>query len=165
MTTRPKPRALSQDEHSGMVRRSRASNEYEMEAKSDGQGGSLGQHHHHMPMHLPHYHPNGYKKTKGIHLDGESGRSGFHPLKFFLICFRSASTLSMIVNFLWPIVPAAIAVVRVLNLSQFLFLQRFHRLLIAASLSSGAMIAKNPQKLRNTAIIYISLSSSSTISP
>jgi Ca2+:H+ antiporter len=40
---------------------------------------------------------------------GESGRQGFHPLHFFNICFRSTCTLSMIVNVLWPFVPAAIA--------------------------------------------------------
>lgn len=40
---------------------------------------------------------------------GESGRQGFHPLHFFHICFRSTCTLSMIVNVLWPFVPAAIA--------------------------------------------------------
>ncbi|KUL83244.1 hypothetical protein ZTR_10488 [Talaromyces verruculosus] len=40
---------------------------------------------------------------------GESGRKGFHPLHFFYICFRSTCTLSMIVNVLWPFVPAAIA--------------------------------------------------------
>lgn len=41
---------------------------------------------------------------------GESGRSGFHPLQFFRIIFRSASTASRVVNVLWPVVPAAIAV-------------------------------------------------------
>ncbi|RAO73045.1 uncharacterized protein BHQ10_009057 [Talaromyces amestolkiae] len=40
---------------------------------------------------------------------GESGRTGFDPLHFFHICFRSTCTLSMIVNVLWPFVPAAIA--------------------------------------------------------
>ncbi|KAL1879427.1 hypothetical protein VTK73DRAFT_6959 [Phialemonium thermophilum] len=41
---------------------------------------------------------------------GESGRSGFHPLRFFRIAFRSSSTVSCAVNVLWPVVPAAIAV-------------------------------------------------------
>lgn len=40
---------------------------------------------------------------------GESGRRGFHPFHFLKICFRSTCTLSMIVNVLWPFVPAAIA--------------------------------------------------------
>lgn len=40
---------------------------------------------------------------------GESGRSGFHPLRFPIVCFRSVCTLSMMVNVLWPFVPAAIA--------------------------------------------------------
>lgn len=40
---------------------------------------------------------------------GESGRSGIHPVRFPLVCFRSVCTLSMMVNVLWPFVPAAIA--------------------------------------------------------
>lgn len=40
---------------------------------------------------------------------GESGRTGFHPLHFLRVTFRSVCTLSMIVNILWPAVPAAIA--------------------------------------------------------
>lgn len=39
---------------------------------------------------------------------GESGRSGFHPLHFFKILFKGTCTASMIVNVLWPFVPAAI---------------------------------------------------------
>ncbi|KAJ5485404.1 hypothetical protein N7539_005392 [Penicillium diatomitis] len=41
---------------------------------------------------------------------GESGRTGFHPLHFFRVIFRSTCTFSMIVNVLWPFVPAAIAI-------------------------------------------------------
>lgn len=40
---------------------------------------------------------------------GESGRSGVHPLHFLRVCFKSTCTLSMLVNVLWPFVPAAIA--------------------------------------------------------
>jgi Ca2+:H+ antiporter len=40
---------------------------------------------------------------------GESGRRGIHPLHFLLVCFKSTCTLSMLVNVLWPFVPAAIA--------------------------------------------------------
>lgn len=39
---------------------------------------------------------------------GESGRSGVHPLRFLLVCFKSICTVSMVVNVLWPFVPAAI---------------------------------------------------------
>ncbi|KAJ5815281.1 hypothetical protein N7474_007058 [Penicillium riverlandense] len=39
---------------------------------------------------------------------GESGRRGIDPLKMLLVSFRSTCTLSMIVNILWPFVPAAI---------------------------------------------------------
>lgn len=41
---------------------------------------------------------------------GESGRSGVHPYQFLRILFRSSSWASRIVNVLWPVVPAAIAV-------------------------------------------------------
>ena len=41
--------------------------------------------------------------------EGDSGRAGFHPSHFFRIAFRSSSKVSMAVNVLWPVVPAAIA--------------------------------------------------------
>lgn len=62
-------------------------------------------------MHLPSYNHNGHKVTRGIHPDGESGRSGIHPIKFFSICFNSNSVVSKWVNVLWPMVPVAIALV------------------------------------------------------
>ena len=58
----------------------------------------------------PRFNHNGHKVTKGIHPDGESGRKGIHPLRFLQICFRSTSKASMVVNVLWPFVPAAIAI-------------------------------------------------------
>lgn len=61
---------------------------------------------------LPQYNHNGHAVTKGIHPDGESGRRGFHPFRFLKIAFKSSSTLSMMVNLLWPVVPVAIALVR-----------------------------------------------------
>lgn len=61
-------------------------------------------------MHMPVFNHNGHKVTKGIHPDGESGRGGVHPWHFLRICFRSSSSLSRIVNVLWPFVPAAIAI-------------------------------------------------------
>lgn len=61
-------------------------------------------------MHMPGFNHNGHKVTKGIHPDGESGRGGVHPWHFLRICFRSSSRLSMVVNVLWPFVPAAIAI-------------------------------------------------------
>lgn len=64
------------------------------------------QHH----MHMPGFNHNGHKITKGIHPDGESGRGGVHPWHFVRICFRSSSHLSLVVNVLWPFVPAAIAI-------------------------------------------------------
>ncbi|KAK8029156.1 hypothetical protein PG991_006212 [Apiospora marii] len=42
--------------------------------------------------------------------EGESGRTGIHPLHFFRIIWRSTSWISRAVNILWPVVPAAIAV-------------------------------------------------------
>ncbi|KAM3084068.1 hypothetical protein ACMFMG_001824 [Clarireedia jacksonii] len=71
--------------------------------------------HHNLSMHgiLPTHHRvnhKGYKVTKGIQPDGESGRKGIHPFHFFRICWNSTSDASRIVNILWPVVPAAIAV-------------------------------------------------------
>jgi Ca2+:H+ antiporter len=40
--------------------------------------------------------------------EGESGRSGFHPQHFVSVLWRSSSQVSMLVNILWPFVPAAI---------------------------------------------------------
>ncbi|KAJ5591742.1 uncharacterized protein N7459_002111 [Penicillium hispanicum] len=39
---------------------------------------------------------------------GESGRTGIHPVHFIRVIFKSVCTLSMMVNILWPFVPAAI---------------------------------------------------------
>ena len=58
--------------------------------------------------HLPVYNHIGHKVARGIKPEGESGRSGIHPWHFLRICFKSTSTLSLIVNFLWPFVPVAI---------------------------------------------------------
>lgn len=60
---------------------------------------------------LPQYNHNGHEVTKGMHPDGESGRRGFNPIKFLIICGRSSNKLSMWTNMLWPIVPVAIALV------------------------------------------------------
>lgn len=79
--------------------------------------GVTGQHHiNHHVLHMPHlanrpgYNHNGHKITKGIKPDGESGRAWIHPIHFLRICFYSSSPASMVVNFLWPFVPAAIIV-------------------------------------------------------
>lgn len=50
------------------------------------------------------------KRTFAVRPTGESGRSGIHPVIFLKNVFRSASWASRIVNVLWPVVPAAIAV-------------------------------------------------------
>jgi len=51
------------------------------------------------------------RSWKKIHEDGESGRRGFHPFHFFHVCWMSSNRVSRMVNVLWPVVPAAIAVV------------------------------------------------------
>ncbi len=60
--------------------------------------------------HFPIYNHNGHKVSRGIKPEGESGRTGIHPWHFIRICFRSTSHVSMVVNVLWPFVPAAIAI-------------------------------------------------------
>lgn len=44
----------------------------------------------------------------GHHGEGESGRSGFNPRHFFRVLWASSCTASMLVNILWPFVPAAL---------------------------------------------------------
>jgi Ca2+:H+ antiporter len=90
----------------------RRSHEYTTEPKVDGAVPPPPPHTSGRRMHLPQFNHNGHEVTPGIKPEGESGRRGFHPLKFFRICFRSSCTLSMLVNFLWPMVPVAIALVR-----------------------------------------------------
>lgn len=67
----------------------------------------------HHQMHLPRFkvNHNGHRVTTGIQPDGESGRSGIHPLRFFRICFRSSAPWSKYANILWPVVPVAIIIV------------------------------------------------------
>ncbi|KAM0557947.1 hypothetical protein ACHAPJ_005111 [Fusarium lateritium] len=50
------------------------------------------------------------RMSRYIKPEGESGRKGFHPIHFSKISFRSTSRASLLCNFLWPFVPAAIAV-------------------------------------------------------
>ncbi|KAK0388479.1 hypothetical protein NLU13_4723 [Sarocladium strictum] len=53
--------------------------------------------------------PTGNSHHDGEHHDeGESGRSGFHPSHFLAVLWRSSCTASMLVNFLWPVVPVAL---------------------------------------------------------
>lgn len=46
--------------------------------------------------------------TRGIRATGESGRSGFHPLHFLKVTWRTSSIASKFCNFLWPTALAAI---------------------------------------------------------
>jgi Ca2+:H+ antiporter len=57
---------------------------------------------------LPTYNHNGHLVTKGINPEGESGRSGFHPVHFFRVAWKGSCRASMLVNILWPFVPAGI---------------------------------------------------------
>ncbi|KAL4952893.1 hypothetical protein BDW69DRAFT_15272 [Aspergillus filifer] len=61
-----------------------------------------------LPTHQNEKAPSFRRNFFRVHTAGQSGRSGVHPLLFLKVCFRSTCTLSMIVNILWPFVPAAI---------------------------------------------------------
>ncbi|CAK4030803.1 Vacuolar calcium ion transporter [Lecanosticta acicola] len=50
----------------------------------------------------------GYRVTRGIQPDGESGRSWVNPLKMLTICWRSSCTASKWTNVLWPFTIAAL---------------------------------------------------------
>ncbi|KAF2236975.1 hypothetical protein EV356DRAFT_497243 [Viridothelium virens] len=115
MTTRPKPPPTADTGFHFLRRNKRPRPESSsVEPKSDstpGEPGNLSaeQHPHHS-HHLPIYNHKGHKVTRGIQPDGESGRRGVHPLHFIRIVLRSTSSASALVNVLWPVVPAAIAV-------------------------------------------------------
>ncbi|KAJ5117064.1 hypothetical protein N7526_011173 [Penicillium atrosanguineum] len=62
-----------------------------------------------LPLHERKTHPHRYVLGLfRVDSAGESGRKGFHPAHFLRVCSRSVCTASMIVNILWPFVPAAI---------------------------------------------------------
>ncbi|ORX99140.1 hypothetical protein BCR34DRAFT_495567 [Clohesyomyces aquaticus] len=106
----PSSPVARRDRNSRRQKGSRSSQEYTSEPKIDSTvppHSSSGHQHH--GMHLPRFNHNGHEVTPGIEPEGESGRRGFHPWKFLRICFRSSCGMSKAVNFLWPIVPVAIA--------------------------------------------------------
>ena len=57
---------------------------------------------------LPTFNHHNHNLTDGVHPEGESGRTGFDPVQFCKILWRSSSQVSSFVNVLWPFVPAAI---------------------------------------------------------
>lgn len=60
---------------------------------------------------LPTHNNHGFRQGLfRINTAGESGRRGIHPIHFLKVCFMSTCTLSMLVNVLWPFVPAAITI-------------------------------------------------------
>jgi Ca2+:H+ antiporter len=63
----------------------------------EGEDGSAAHHHHHH-----------HSLTDGIALEGESGRSGFHPTHFLHVLWLSSNPISQYMNLLWPFVPLAI---------------------------------------------------------
>ncbi|KAL9090510.1 MAG: hypothetical protein Q9165_005271 [Trypethelium subeluteriae] len=117
MTTRPKPPPTADTGFHFLRRNKRPRPESSsVEPKTDASAADPSSippnepnstHHSH---HLPIYNHKGHLVTKGIQPDGESGRGGIHPLHFIRIVLRSTSTASALVNILWPVVPAAIAV-------------------------------------------------------
>lgn len=73
--------------------------------------GSHAAHEHRPVSHSPteEIRPNHYGAI-GIQPAGESGRSGFHPVKFLKIIWHSNTKASRLCNVLWPVVPAAVTV-------------------------------------------------------
>lgn len=63
-----------------------------------------------LPTAIVHEHISPISNHIAIAHEGESGRRGFHPLHFLYVLWRSSCTASMLVNVLWPFVPAAIVV-------------------------------------------------------
>jgi len=65
-----------------------------------------------LPLEVADKRPHGphYRVFNGIQPGGESGRTGFHPLQFLYIVWRSTSRVSRVCNVIWPVVPVAILV-------------------------------------------------------
>jgi Ca2+:H+ antiporter len=63
---------------------------------------------HHQHHNLTETHPLLPRVNSRIHPDGESGRSGFHPIHFLRVLWLSSNKVSKYVNVLWPFVPLAI---------------------------------------------------------
>ncbi|ETI20396.1 calcium/proton exchanger [Cladophialophora carrionii CBS 160.54] len=74
--------------------------------RTDGNSNNSNNSHEH-PSHSSSHHT-GAGGLLTIHHEGESGRSGMHLRPFAYILWRSSSQVSMLVNVLWPFVPAAI---------------------------------------------------------
>lgn len=108
MTSRPKPApANGSTRHSG-IRIFRRKSRQGANDQMDGPYGSEPKREQDMENGGgPQYNHNGHKVHKWVQPDGESGRKLFHPLKFFMICGRSSSKVSMATNILWPFVIAA----------------------------------------------------------
>ncbi|KAK4237937.1 Sodium/calcium exchanger protein-domain-containing protein [Achaetomium macrosporum] len=66
--------------------------------------------------------------------EGESGRSGFHPRHFVSVLWRSSSKVSMLVNVLWPFVPAAVVLHFVGNAPLWTFATSYIGMVPAANL-------------------------------
>ncbi len=71
---------------------------------------SISTRHRFFDQYIHHRNEAGLVVTPGINPDGESGRSGIHHSHFFRICFKSSCRTSLLLNLLWPVVPAALAV-------------------------------------------------------
>ncbi|KAL4925887.1 hydrogen/calcium exchanger domain-containing protein [Aspergillus undulatus] len=94
MSRRSRPSSFQEDNENLMM------SDLNRSASSNGNGNVLPRHKNESPSN---------RSLFRIHTAGQSGRSGVHPLLFLKVCFRSTCTLSMIVNILWPFVPAAVA--------------------------------------------------------
>lgn len=71
-------------------------------------GANIGQRGSSESMLPTHHNGHAHPSHEELHNHGESGRSGIHPLKFLMICFKGTTPVSRYVNILWPFVPAAI---------------------------------------------------------
>ena len=66
--------------------------------------------------------------------EGESGRSGFQLSHFLAVSWRSSNLVSMLVNVLWPFVPAAFALRYTTNLHLWVFAIAYVAMIPAANL-------------------------------
>ncbi|KAJ0374120.1 hypothetical protein COL26b_007675 [Colletotrichum chrysophilum] len=111
MSTPRSPRSPYRQTYRESVSRRRESNNLVIPEKARTSGIS-GNDQDSLPVYnnaTPHRRPPPRSKVR-VKPSGESGRKGFHPMKFLKITWKSSSRASLVCNFFWPVVPAAFAV-------------------------------------------------------
>lgn len=92
--------------------------------------------------------------TTPAHIEGDSGRSGFHPQHFLPIIWRSSNPVSNLVNILWPFVLIAIVLRYAVNAPLWIFATSYIAVVPTANMLSfcGQQFAHKMPKLAGVLI-------------